>query len=108
MLAVTPAPLSIDALTLAVEAAVRTRGEGCGALASFLGVVRGLDDNAGIGLLGIDDIHECHGELALGALRRDFAIVDRDGNATDRCDRLFACTGHSFNFLRSNRHTDDF
>lgn len=40
MLAVTPAPLSIDALTVAVEAAARHRGEGCGALASFLGVVR--------------------------------------------------------------------
>ncbi len=40
MLAVTPAPLSIDALTTAVEGVVRLRGEGCGALASFLGVVR--------------------------------------------------------------------
>jgi molybdopterin synthase catalytic subunit len=40
MLAVTGDPLSIDALTGAVEAAVRGRGEGCGALASFLGVVR--------------------------------------------------------------------
>ncbi len=40
MLAVTRTPLSIDALTMAVEAAVRSRGEGCGALASFLGVVR--------------------------------------------------------------------
>jgi molybdopterin synthase catalytic subunit len=40
MLAVTRTPLSIDALTQAVEATVRSRGEGCGALASFLGVVR--------------------------------------------------------------------
>lgn len=40
MLAVTRDPLSIDALTRSVEAAVRARGEGCGALASFLGVVR--------------------------------------------------------------------
>lgn len=40
MLAVTRDPLSMDALTQAVEAAVRSRGEGCGALASFLGVVR--------------------------------------------------------------------
>ena len=40
MLAVTRAPLSVDALTAEVEASVRTRGEGCGALASFLGVVR--------------------------------------------------------------------
>lgn len=40
MLAVTRDPLSIEALTRSVEAAVRARGEGCGALASFLGVVR--------------------------------------------------------------------
>lgn len=40
MVAVTPAPLSIDALTAEVEAHVRTRGEGCGAVASFLGLVR--------------------------------------------------------------------
>lgn len=40
MLAVTRAPLSLDALTAEVEAVVRTRGEGCGALAGFLGVVR--------------------------------------------------------------------
>jgi molybdopterin synthase catalytic subunit len=40
MLAVTESPLSLDALTTAVEAEVRSRGEGCGALASFLGVVR--------------------------------------------------------------------
>ncbi len=40
MLAVTPAPLSIDALSQAVETAARARGEGCGALVSFVGVVR--------------------------------------------------------------------
>lgn len=40
MLAVTRAPLSLDALAAEVEASVRARGEGCGALASFLGVVR--------------------------------------------------------------------
>ncbi len=40
MLAVTRAPLSLDRLTTAVEAEVRHRGEGCGALATFLGVVR--------------------------------------------------------------------
>jgi molybdopterin synthase catalytic subunit len=40
MLAVTRAPLSIDALSAAVESSIRSRGEGCGALASFLGVVR--------------------------------------------------------------------
>lgn len=40
MFAVTRAPLSVDALNTAVEARVRARGEGCGALTSFLGVVR--------------------------------------------------------------------
>lgn len=40
MFAVTRDALSIDALTESVEAALRTRGEGCGALTSFLGVVR--------------------------------------------------------------------
>jgi molybdopterin synthase catalytic subunit len=40
MLAVTRAPLSLDALTAEVEAQVRMRGEGCGALVGFLGVVR--------------------------------------------------------------------
>jgi molybdopterin synthase catalytic subunit len=61
MLAVTPAPLSIDALTLAVEAAVRTRGEGCGALASFLGVVRGT--HQGRAVLYLD--YEAFDELAV-------------------------------------------
>mgnify|MGYP000225488625 CR=1 FL=1 len=40
MLAVTRAPLSVDALAAEVEASVREHGEGCGAVASFLGVVR--------------------------------------------------------------------
>jgi molybdopterin synthase catalytic subunit len=39
-LAVVTEPLSIDALSARVEADARTRGEGCGALASFVGVVR--------------------------------------------------------------------
>ena len=40
MLSVTRDPLSVDGLTKQVEMSVRERGEGCGAVASFLGVVR--------------------------------------------------------------------
>jgi molybdopterin synthase catalytic subunit len=40
MLSVTAAPLSVEAVTTQVEADVRTRGEGCGAVASFVGLVR--------------------------------------------------------------------
>jgi len=40
MFSVTSAPLSVEALTTQVEASVRTRGEGCGAVASFAGLVR--------------------------------------------------------------------
>jgi molybdopterin synthase catalytic subunit len=39
--AVQHGPLSVEALTRAVEADARPRGEGCGAVASFVGVVRG-------------------------------------------------------------------
>jgi molybdopterin synthase catalytic subunit len=40
MLSVTTAPLSVEAVTKPVEASVRLRGEGCGAVASFVGLVR--------------------------------------------------------------------
>lgn len=40
MLSVTTAPLSVEAVTTEVEATVRSRGEGCGAVASFVGLVR--------------------------------------------------------------------
>ena len=40
MLSVTTAPLSVEAVTTEVEASVRLRGEGCGAVASFVGLVR--------------------------------------------------------------------
>src|SRR5262245_53688114 len=40
MVSVTQAPLSVEALTIEVESTVRSRGEGCGAVASFLGLVR--------------------------------------------------------------------
>jgi molybdopterin synthase catalytic subunit len=37
---VSPAPIALEPLVAAVEAEVRHRGEGCGAVATFLGVVR--------------------------------------------------------------------
>jgi molybdopterin synthase catalytic subunit len=40
-LAIVRDPLSMEALGAEVEALARTRGEGCGAVASFLGIVRG-------------------------------------------------------------------
>lgn len=40
MLSVTSAPLSVEAVTAEVEASVRLKGEGCGAVASFVGLVR--------------------------------------------------------------------
>jgi molybdopterin synthase catalytic subunit len=40
-LAITRDPLSLERLTLALAAEARDRAEGCGALCSFLGVVRG-------------------------------------------------------------------
>ena len=40
LLAIVREPLSIEALSAAVEAEARASGEGCGAIASFVGVVR--------------------------------------------------------------------
>jgi molybdopterin synthase catalytic subunit len=40
LLAITCDPLSVEALVGAVESAARRRGEGCGAVATFVGVVR--------------------------------------------------------------------
>lgn len=40
MVSVTTAPLSVEAVTTQVEASVRSRGEGCGAVVSFVGLVR--------------------------------------------------------------------
>jgi molybdopterin synthase catalytic subunit len=39
-LAIVDAPLSVETLSAVVQAQARTGGEGCGALASFVGVVR--------------------------------------------------------------------
>lgn len=40
-LAIVREPLSVEVLTNSVEAVARPRGEGCGAVATFVGVVRG-------------------------------------------------------------------
>jgi molybdopterin synthase catalytic subunit len=61
MLAVARTPLSIDALTSSVESAVRQRGEGCGALASFLGVVRATHQGRAVRYLE----YEAFDELAV-------------------------------------------
>jgi len=39
-LAIVPAPLSLEALVASVEARSRSIGEGCGAVATFVGIVR--------------------------------------------------------------------
>jgi molybdopterin synthase catalytic subunit len=39
-LAIVPAPLSLEALVASVEARARSIGEGCGAVTSFVGIVR--------------------------------------------------------------------
>lgn len=104
MLAVTPAPLSIDALTLAVEAAVRTRGEGCGALASFLGVVRATHQGRAVQYLD----YEAFDELAVRTFEQirdeartrwpeaELAIVHRTGrlNIGDASIAIVAATAH--------------
>lgn len=104
MLAVTPAPLSIDALTLAVEAAVRTRGEGCGALASFLGVVRATHQGRAVRYLD----YEAFDELAVRTFEQirdeartrwpeaELAIVHRTGrlNIGDASIAIVAATAH--------------
>lgn len=104
MLAVTPAPLSIDALTLAVEAAVRTRGEGCGALASFLGVVRATHKGRAVQYLD----YEAFDELAVRTFEQirdeartrwpeaELAIVHRTGrlNIGDASIAIVAATAH--------------
>ncbi len=57
-------------------------------------VINGGDDNAVIGHLGLDQIHEHHRELTLGALRGYLLAIDSDRHAADRGDRLFANTRH--------------
>ena len=59
-------PLSIEALTATVEAEARARGEGCGALAAFVGVVRGTHDGRAVRHLE----YEAFEALALKAFGR--------------------------------------
>src|SRR5438132_8106828 len=47
-LAVLREPLSVEGLTAVVEHEARTRGEGCGALAVFVGVVHGSHQGRGV------------------------------------------------------------
>jgi molybdopterin synthase catalytic subunit len=104
MLAVTPAPLSIDALTLAVEAAVRTRGEGCGALASFLGVVRATHqgravlylDYEAFDALAVRTFEQIRDEARARWPEAELAIVHRTGrlNVGDASIAIVAATAH--------------
>ena len=104
MLAVTPAPLSIDALTLAAEAAVRTRGEGCGALASFLGVVRATHqgravqylDYEAFDALAVRTFEQIRDEARTRWPEAELAIVHRTGRLQigDASIAIVAATAH--------------
>lgn len=66
MVSVTSAPLSIEAVTTAVEASVRSRGEGCGAVASFVGLVRATHNGRAVKHLE----YEAFEALALNVFRQ--------------------------------------
>lgn len=66
MVAVTPAPLSLEHLIVQVEACVRTGGEGCGAVASFLGLVRATHQGRSVRYLE----YEAFDALALKAFQQ--------------------------------------
>ena len=56
-------------------------------------IVAGGDAGVAIGaVLGIHDIHEHNAHLALRTLDADGTTIDRNRNATYRCNRLFAST----------------
>ncbi len=86
MLAVTRAPLSLDALTSEVEAQVRTRGEGCGALVGFLGVVRATHQGRGVRYLE----YEAFDALAVRTFEqiRDEVLVRWDASALGLVHRV--------------------
>jgi molybdopterin synthase catalytic subunit len=67
LMAVTAEALAVEALTAALEADVRHRGEGCGALCSFVGVVRATHQRQVVRYLE----YEAHVALAM----RAFAII---------------------------------
>ena len=67
LLAVTTVPLLVEPLAAQLETAAREKGEGCGAVCSFLGVVRGTHDRRVVRHLE----YEAHEKLA----ERAFAII---------------------------------
>jgi molybdopterin synthase catalytic subunit len=67
LLAVTTAPLSVERVSAELEIAARAKGEGCGAVCSFLGVVRGTHNHRVVRHLE----YEAHSVLA----ERAFAII---------------------------------
>jgi molybdopterin synthase catalytic subunit len=70
-LAITPAPLAIDAMTADLEAAARHTGEGCGALCTFLGVVRGTHQGRRVRYLA----YEAYDAMALKVFARIVAEI---------------------------------
>lgn len=74
MFSVTSNPLSVEALTTEVEAHVRTRGEGCGAVASFVGLVRATHGGRAVRHLE----YEAYDALAVTVFRQiDAEVQDR-------------------------------
>lgn len=74
MFSVTTDPLSVEALTTEVEAHVRTGGEGCGAVASFVGLVRATHGGRAVRHLE----YEAYDALAVAVFRQiDAEVQDR-------------------------------
>ena len=66
LLAITPEELSVAAIVAAVEADARSRGEGCGGITSFSGVVRATHQGRRVKYL----VYEAYPELAERAFTR--------------------------------------
>jgi molybdopterin synthase catalytic subunit len=71
---ITSQPLSSDGLTLEVAREARQRGEGCGAVASFVGVVRATHRGRRVRFL----TYEAYPELALHVFERIDAEITRE------------------------------
>lgn len=71
-LAITRAPLAAEPLVAQLEAAGRHEGEGCGAVATFIGVVRATHEGRRVRYLE----YEAHEALAMNALERIAAEVE--------------------------------
>ncbi len=67
-------PLSVDGLTVAIEADGRGRGEGCGAVCTFIGVVRATHNQRAVRYLE----YEAHTPLAL----KTFAMISSEAVTT--------------------------